>query len=137
MEIRPAREKDISDIRSILKELEMDYPIESFDNFKVIVVKDEIAGAANLEEFDDFLFLSAFGIKPSYRRMGIASSFLNDLLANAKKNIYLYTTIPEFFGKFGFETTRPISNLPKKDKFCCHECTPETCLCMVRKISGS
>jgi N-acetylglutamate synthase-like GNAT family acetyltransferase len=137
MEIRKAREKDADKIKALLKALEMDYPIDSYDSFMVAVIGEEIAGLANVEEFDDFLFFSSFGVKPNHRNVGIASALLNDILTSARKNIYLYTTIPDFFRNFGFEDAPMLPNLPKKEKFSCQECDTSMCVCMIRKISGS
>ena len=50
-----------------------------------------------------FLFLSSLAVRPEARDDRIASQMIEQLAAQAGKPIYLYTIIPEFFRKLGFQ----------------------------------
>lgn len=133
--IRPARVQDNPVILKIIKELDLAYPAQTMANFLVAVSQNEIVGIVDFEEFDSFSFLSSLGVSPGWQNKGIAKALLTHLLAKATKDIYLYTTIPGFFQRFGFLATTPLPQLPSKRTFSCHECTPQTCVTMVRKAN--
>jgi N-acetylglutamate synthase-like GNAT family acetyltransferase len=131
--IRRAQERDAEEILKILKELDLFYPSQSLERFWVAEDKSGIAGIVRLEEFDDYFFLSSLGVKKDKRKKGIAAALLKSILKSANKNIYLYTIVPEFFKKFGFEIADPPPSLPLKDIYGCEFCVPEKCRCMVLK----
>ena len=137
MTIRSAQEKDFDAIRTIIMELDLAYPSQSLDSFLVLEDKDRVIGIANLEEFDDFYFLSSVGVVENFQRRGLASSFIKDLLKSLKKDVYLYTVIPGFFEKLGFKAIAPRSDLPAKTTFSCKECTPDNCITMVKHYDRS
>ena len=130
--IRAAEQRDSREILEIIKTLDLSYPSQTLDDFWVAEKDGEIAGIANLKKFDDFLFLSSVGTKEKCQHQGISSALLNNILNGARKKVYLYTTIPDFFERLGFRKTIPLPNLPVKKTFSCRECTPETCICMVK-----
>jgi N-acetylglutamate synthase-like GNAT family acetyltransferase len=131
--IRPAEKKDRPAIMEIIKMLDLSYPGQKFDGFRVAEKDGEVAGIANLEEFGGFYFLSAVGVAEAEQHHQIASKLLDKILAGLKKEVYLYTVIPGFFQKFGFEAVEPPAFLPVKQTFSCRECTPALCTCMVRR----
>jgi len=137
MTIRAAQKKDFDAIRGIIMELDLAYPSQSLDSFLVLEDKDHIIGIANLEEFDNFYFLSSVGVVEGFQRRGLASSFIKDLIKSLKKDVYLYTVIPGFFEKLGFKAIDPRPDLPSKTTFSCKECTPDTCVTMVKQYEGS
>jgi len=137
MTIRGAQKKDFDAIRTIIMELDLAYPSQSLDSFLVLEDKDRIIGIANLEEFDGFYFLSSVGVVEGFQRRGLASSFIRDLLKGLKKDVYLYTVIPGFFERLGFTAVARRSDLPLKMTFSCKECTPDTCVTMVKHYGGS
>jgi len=67
---------------------------------------------------------------------------MNSVITEAKKPIYLYTIIPDFFIRFGFKslTTQPPNNptthqpisLPPKSPYGCDQCLPGQCVTMVK-----
>ncbi len=137
LKIRKASEKDTKEILKTLKELDLFYPAQELNNFWVADKEGKIAGVVKLEEFDDFFFLGSLGIKKKYQNQGIADSLLKEILKTANKNFYLYTTIPEFFKKFGFRVISPLPTLPSRDAFECEYCSPEKCVTMVRHPNAS
>lgn len=117
--------------------LDLFYPSQSIDNFWVAEKDGKIVGVIRFEEHDNFFFLSSLGVKPAERKQGVASALVEKLLGSANKNVYLYTAIPDFFQKFGFQTTQPPNHLPSKSGFQCEECFPDRCVCMVKSPNAA
>jgi N-acetylglutamate synthase-like GNAT family acetyltransferase len=137
LEIRKAKISDQPAILQILEELDLASPLQKTEYFWVAEVDNEIAGIARLEDCGEYLFLSCVGVKTKHHNQGIASRLLEPLLINTKHKIYLYTTIPEFFKRFGFKNVSPSSRLPSKEYFSCQECFPEKCQVMVKLPDAS
>jgi N-acetylglutamate synthase-like GNAT family acetyltransferase len=131
-----AAAKDSKQILNILKALDLYYPGLSLNDFWVTEKGGENAAVAQLQEYAAFLFLSAVGVTEKHQKQGVAREFLNQLLKNAKKDIYLYTIIPNFFEKVGFEVCVPRSDLPPKNAYECEQCEPKKCVCMIRKVKN-
>lgn len=133
LKIRKAQVTDRPAIAEIIKQLDLAYPSQTGDNFWVAENSGEIFGIAELREFSGFFFLSSVGVAEKHQHLGIAADLLESLLAGLKKDVYLYTTIPDFFSRFGFQIVadQP-QDLPPREKFSCRECTPEACVCMAR-----
>jgi len=132
LEIRKAKISDQPAILQILEELDLASPLQKLDDFWLAEVGNEIAGIARLEDCGEYLFLSCVGVKTKHQNQGIASRLLEPLLINTKHKIYLYTTIPDFFKRFGFKAASPSFRLPSKENFRCQECFPEKCQTMVK-----
>lgn len=132
LEIRGAQLSDQPAILQILEELDLFSPLQKLDGFWLAEVDNEIIGIARLEDCGEYLFLSCVGVKTKYQNQGIASRLLEPLLINTNKKIYLYTTIPDFFKRFGFKATSSSTNLPSKENYKCQECFPEKCQTMVK-----
>lgn len=132
---RASSKSDLSAVKGIIKELDLAYPSLAYNDFWVAEDQQTIIAIAKLEDLGAFSFLSSVGVRGKVQHRGVASALLNGLLTAVKKDVYLYTIIPEFFKKFGF---RPAAvhppNLPAREVFSCHECEPEKCSCLVRKI---
>ena len=137
LKIRPAQKKDSQRLLKILRELDLFYPSLTLDHFWVAEKGHAIVGAIRLEEYDDFYFLSCFGVIEKERKHGIAATLLEQSLKNIRKKVYLYTIIPDFFKKFGFEEAPCASSLPSKEKLGCEECSPEKCACMLKLAHAS
>ena len=133
LKIRQADKNDAEKIINILKELDLYYPALTPDNFWLAEQGKEIVGTVQLKEYKNFLFLGSLATVKQQRKKGVATILLNEVIKSAQKNIYLYTIIPEFFKRFGFETISPLDNLPPKDKYECEYCRPEKCVTMVKK----
>lgn len=134
--IRKAQATDRPAIAGIIKQLDLAYPAQTFNNFWVAEDCGKIFGVVELREFSGFFFLSSLGVEEKHQHLGIAADLLASMLAGLKKDVYLYTTIPDFFSRFGFQiiADQP-KGLPPREKFSCRECTPETCVCMRRQAT--
>ncbi|MFA4967854.1 MAG: GNAT family N-acetyltransferase [Candidatus Margulisiibacteriota bacterium] len=137
MTIHAAQKKDHDAIIKIMAELELDYPSQSFDGFWIAENDSGIIGIAKLEDLGDLMFLSSVGVIKKEQHKGIAKGFLKHLLKSVKKDVYIYTTIPEFFEGLDFKRTASRSDLPSKTTFSCKECTPEICVTMVKHYDGA
>lgn len=136
LNIRKALPQDHLKIKEILERLDMTYPDVVFDQFWVAETDGKVVGCVDLQEYKDFIFLASFGIDSSYQKKGHAREFLQKIFAQASKDIYLYTIIPDFFKKYGFAPcplTLAPKDLPPK-RFECQFCYPEKCVCMVKHI---
>lgn len=134
MLIRPATTKDINQVKRVLSEADLHYEKEDYNGFLVAEKADRVIGIVRLEEHDDFLFLTSLGVATAYQQQGIASALMNSIISEAKKPIYLYTIISDFFKRFGFKplTTQPPNHLPSKSPYGCDKCVPGHCLTMVK-----
>ena len=136
--IRPAQNEDYPRVKKLLEELDLYYADLTFKDFWVAESKGQIVGTVQLEEFKDFLFLGSLGVAADRQKHGIAEALLDQILQNHKNDVYLYSIIPEFFKKFGFELTTPNSelitpnSLPTKEHYECEYCHPDQCVTMVR-----
>jgi N-acetylglutamate synthase-like GNAT family acetyltransferase len=133
IKIRKARAADHAAILELVKQLDLSYPTQTFDNFWVAEETKRIVGLADLWEFRNFFFLSSVGVAEDRQRQGIATKLLKKLLAGLRKDVYLFTVEPEFFRRFGFEVAaQPPRGLPPRTIFNCGSCTPEACVCLRR-----
>ena len=132
LKFRKALTGDKNKILKVLKELDLNYPSQSLEDFWVAEKEDEIIGIVRLEEKKDFYFLSSLGILKEHRKQGVASQLLSEITKKLKKVVYLYTIIPEFFKKAGFEAASPLPGLPLKEILECENCFPDRCVCMVK-----
>jgi N-acetylglutamate synthase-like GNAT family acetyltransferase len=132
LKIRPAGKEDSEGVLKVLKDLDLIYPSLTLDNFWVAEKDGVIAGTVRLEDHKDHCFLSCFGVIEKERRQGTAQALLEQSFKNIRKNIYLYTIIPDYFKKFGFKEAVPPPTLPSQAKFGCEDCSPEKCVCMVK-----
>ncbi len=130
--IRPAANKDEKEILRLLDEADLRYRQESLDGFRVAEIEGEIAGIVRIKEFPDFLFLTSLGVAKAHRDRGVASALVNKATAEAKKPVYLYTIIPEFFKKLGFKIEENPPRLPSREIYGCDECLPGKCVVMKR-----
>lgn len=128
--IRRFKQGDEQEVLSLLKELDLIYPRQSPDDFWVAEDEGDIVGVVRLENHTDFHFLSSVGVAERCQKRGIASALLNHLFEVVNRDIYLYTVIPKFFEKFGFETVPFFDRLPPREIFGCENCTPGACVCM-------
>lgn len=131
--IRKAKEKDRPLLMKMLTE-EFDFYYEgmSLQDFYLIKQDQETIGTIQLEEHTDYYFLTSLGIKEPYRKQGIASFVMKEMLKGKNKPIYLETLIPDFFKQFGFKVIPCPPFPPPKDPSRCEDCFPDKCVCMVK-----
>ena len=136
VKIRKAKPADQASIIGILKQQDLSYPTQTLDNFWVAEEQGRVIGSADLWEFRNFLFLSSVGVLASRQHRGVATKLLNTMLSGLRKDVYLFTVTPDFFGKFGFRAVaEPPKGLPPRTIFACGNCTPAACVCMCRQAA--
>lgn len=136
MEARRAKEEDKKELLEIIKELDLSYPGQDILSFWVLLDKKNIVSIASLEDFKDFAFISSVGTIPSMQNKGFSKILLSKIMETIKKDIYLYTIIPDFFKKLGFAVIEKDRELPSKKTFLCKECEPDKCACMVKRYDS-
>ncbi|MFH1387019.1 MAG: GNAT family N-acetyltransferase [bacterium] len=138
MDIRQATVQDKPQILELLKTLDLYYHDQPLNDFWVAEENGKIIGVVRLEEFPDFSFISSLGVLEVERKKGIASQLLKHLFELTKKDLYLYTIIPDFFKKFGFQIPNSgLPTLPLKDTLECSACSPGKCVTMVKFHNGA
>ncbi|MCX7973856.1 MAG: GNAT family N-acetyltransferase [Candidatus Aminicenantes bacterium] len=116
-------------------ERKLDLEVPQFKTSELWIIEEgnEPVGLARITDLGPAYFLSSVGLLPQKRGRGLATQLLQAILAERKKDVYLYTIIPEFFFRFGFEITKVPSFLPPRDIFSCHLCEPKKCFCLVKR----
>ena len=133
MLVRPAKTEDYPEIIKLISEIDEAYPGFAPDSFWVAEEVGTIVGTVRLIDYPNFVFLESLAVKNDHQGQGIAQKLITDSLKTIKKDIYLYTIIPDFFKKFGFEPITPTpSFLPGKTRYECQFCQPKKCVTMVR-----
>ncbi|MFA5112696.1 MAG: GNAT family N-acetyltransferase [Candidatus Margulisiibacteriota bacterium] len=130
--IRPAAPADLPGIAAVLDAADLRYSAETLDHFTVAETVGRIVGVVRLEEHPQFFFLTSLGVLPAREKQGIATALLQSVLSDKKKPVYLYTIIPGFFRRFGFQETAPLAGLPAKAVYGCDQCLPGQCAVMVK-----
>ena len=139
-----AKTKDHPAIKKILAVLDLACERPDLHNFWVIKEHHRIVGCLKMDEFPEFIFLSSLGVSPDRQKRGIggfALAEVSKLAQMVNKPIFLYTIIPDFFKKSGFQiyptshfqlpTSNPIT-LPQKSPAECRWCNPAKCITMVK-----
>ncbi len=134
--IRKANKSDQQQIKVLLQELDLYYSALEIKDFWLAEENNIIIATMQLKKYPNFLFLGSLGVKENYQKKGRASKLINAALKDSRQNVYLYTIIPDFFRKFGFEICQPIPGLPSKDNYECEDCHSERCVCMVKKYAA-
>lgn len=129
--VRRAVASDQPGILAIVSEQDLDYPSLKLASFWVAELNGLIVSILRLEEFDTFYFVSAVGSASARQGQGCAGRLLQTVLAGCQRPVYLYTVIPAFFARFGFQTVTAPSCIPPRTLFDCPRCQPELCACMV------
>lgn len=137
LNIRPAAKTDEKAIIRILKDRDVFYPALSPEGFWVAEKNKEVIAAVQVTDEEDFAFLGSLAVKKAEQGKGTATALLNKVLKACSKDVYLYTVIPDFFRKFGFEPAAPFPGLPSKDRYECEFCHSDKCVTMVRRANAA
>ncbi len=130
--VRKAKEDDRSAIVTLLRAVEFYNPPIEISAFWVLENDNDILAILQLDEYDDFFYLSNVATKPSLQKEGIGSELVKGVAERSDKDIYLYTIIPDFFKKSGFQVTEKPEKVPAEDPKICRQCDPSRCVCMVK-----
>lgn len=128
-----AVDKDVPQIKAILKDLDLFFPARMPDDFWVAKEKESVVGVLCLTEIGDDMFLSSVGVIEDKRGLGIARALIETATKDINRTIYLLTVIPGFFEKLGFEACDPPSHLPSRAVMHCDTCAPDKCICMKKE----
>jgi N-acetylglutamate synthase-like GNAT family acetyltransferase len=135
--IRQAVPEDSGRIIELLKELELDYPGRNLGCFFVGEKAGELLAIAELKDLGELCLLSCVGVSENLQGTGLGKALVNYVLRDVRKDVYLYTLVPGFFRKAGFEDARSLpASLPPRMIYGCTACDPSSCLCLVRKANG-
>jgi N-acetylglutamate synthase-like GNAT family acetyltransferase len=135
--IRPAKPADSDQIVDLLKNLELDYPGRDLTCFFVGESGGAIVAVAELKDLGDLCLLSCVGVSEQLQGTGLGRTLVNQVLRDIRKDVYLYTLVPGFFRKAGFEDALSLpTSLPPRLIYGCAACDPTFCLCLVRKANG-
>lgn len=133
IEIIRAGKTDIPAIKNLLNVFGFAYDSKSPDDFYIAREANKPVGIVQFEDYDSFYLLSSLGVKTSHRKRGIAAALLRTLFQRANKDIYIFTILPEFFGRFGFKPINPPVDVSAlKNPVECAACEAQKCVCMVK-----
>lgn len=135
MLVRHFKEQDEKRVKQLISSLELDYAKRDLSCFLVGLLGEEIIGIAELKEFKDYFLLSCLGIDSSKQGHGHGRQFVNKVCHGLSKPIYLYTVIPRFFAKVGFDQVVAPQHIVSRDYYNCQDCQPSSCRCMVKNVS--
>lgn len=131
--VRRAHAREWGEIKEIIRDLDLDHPRLSCENFWVAEADRRIAGIAHLEMCGEGLYLSSVGVSKEKRGLGIARSLMEKILEDTEGRVFVYTIIPDFFRRFGFVEARPPPGIPPREIYNCRStCDANRCVCMVK-----
>ena len=133
MGIRKARKPDFPGVLELARTYGLDYHDMEADDFWVAEENGRIRGICGLKKHSHCQELCSLGVATNDRGRGLASRLVRALLRNIQGQIYLATTIPEYFARFGFYKTDHIPRSMIKKPEWCEGCQPEKCQVMVRR----
>lgn len=136
MKITKAVPRDGAQIAGLLDELDLYHPSCRPEDFWVAKKDESVIGITCLTDMGEYLYLSSVGVAEGRQKQGVARALLEAALKNAKKDVYLYTVIPGFFKKIGFEISGPPKVPPPKDALECEACQSSKCVCMRKPRTG-
>jgi len=96
----------------------------------VLTENETIVGVVQIAPYSAYYFLSYMATRLGLHNKGLGSYLLNNLLIGLDKPVYLYTIIPEFYTRFGFNIIQNQDTLPEKDDAVCQFCMPDKCRTM-------
>ena len=131
--VRPATRADHATVSALLRDLELGWPGLDLASFVVAEVHGEVVGIAELRRFGGHLLLSSVGVREDLQGGGLGRALVEGALAGAEGDVHLYTQIPGFFAKLGFEVVSPPPGLPPRRIYGCEGCDASRCRCMVRR----
>jgi N-acetylglutamate synthase-like GNAT family acetyltransferase len=132
--VRPARPGDLPDVERILSSLDLDYPGRDLSAFRVLESGGRVVGVAEVRPIPGGSLLGCVGVEESQQGAGLGRTLVEGALAGAPGDVWLYTLIPDFFGKLGFEVAPDRARgVPARWLYNCRACEPERCRAMVRR----
>lgn len=133
LRVRPAQPADHDDVLGLLRELELDYPLRDLARFSVAELSGEgIVGIAEVKDLGGVTLLSCVGIREDLQGTGLGRDLVRGALDGVRDDVWLYTLVPGFFAKLGFEDVPDVPpRVPPRRVYGCEGCDPATCRAMV------
>ena len=88
IKLRDAKKEDIEFIKEKIAQFKLDPENLQYNQFIVAEDKGKIAGFGRLKPYKDAVEVGALGVIPEYRKRGIASLIMNELIKRGPKKIY-------------------------------------------------
>jgi N-acetylglutamate synthase-like GNAT family acetyltransferase len=133
MIVRKATGEDMPYVSRIAWRLALDYPGMEDDTFFVAEERGKIIGILGLREYGDFLEMLSVGVLEEFRKMGVGRKLVEEALKQlGGRQIYLMTSIPDFYGALGFKKVNKFPEAIKKDPAWCVGCNQNKCTVMFR-----
>ncbi len=134
MTVRTPATEDIPGILELARSLGLDYPGMEADKIWIAEAGGRVVGLVALRTHPDCLELCSLGVDPGFRSRGAGRSLVEALMAEAPAEVFLGTTIPEYFESLGFRRAEsiPATFVEKYRTPWCEGCAVDRCAVMVR-----
>lgn len=140
LSVRPAAAGDHAAVLALLAALELDYPRRDLAHFHVGEILGgsgrEIVAIAEVRPAGGALLLSCVGVREDLQRRGLGGRFVEALLDGVAADVRLFTIVPGFFRRLGFEPSDPPADLVRTEIYGCRDCFPERCRSLVRRAGA-
>ncbi len=121
MNVRPAHESDMEQIRAAIARFRLDDEDLDRGGFVVAEVEGRLAGFARLRRHPGCLELASLGVLETFRNRGVGRALVDHVVSRAPaRSVYAITEIPGYFGRLGFTAARrpPRALRDKVDRLC-------------------
>jgi N-acetylglutamate synthase-like GNAT family acetyltransferase len=95
-------EKEFEQVKKLVEDFWLDNTDLQPAQFRVLSDAGSVIAFGRLREHVDATELCTIGVAKDFQKKGFGREMVNDLLAQAKREVYLVTVIPDFFAKLGF-----------------------------------
>lgn len=134
MIIRLANKTDLKGISDLFTAYDMPPPKLTKEELWCGLDAGRVVAAAHVGIFDGYYVMSSVTVEKEMRRMGLGRRLVKEILFHRSEDLYIYTAVPPFFKKLGFQTTDPISETAVRELYGCRECSDiDSCICMVAR----
>ncbi len=124
MEISTPTIEEFEQVCSLAKEYKLDCENLQLNQFIIARINKQMIGFVRLKEYPDYVELSTLGVLSKFRYQGIGQFLTKQLIRmRHTEKIYIITSIPKYFIKFGFKQTCDIPRyLASKRENCKTKC---------------
>jgi N-acetylglutamate synthase-like GNAT family acetyltransferase len=119
--LRKANAADMKIIEPYVEKFRLDNENLKFEQFIVAERNKSIIGFGRIKPYQDCCELGCVAVLEAYRKRSIGSAVVKKLIKDFPSNdIWITTDIPEYFQRFGFQSTRdaPQEILDKIKRVC-------------------
>ena len=119
--IRPATRKDLSLIAKTIRRFDLDPERLESEQFIIAMEGKSRAGFARIKPYRNCFELGSVAVLEKFRQRGVGSRLVKCLMSKfPTRKVWITTMSPDYFRRFGFETTKPPAELARKMKKICH-----------------